>query len=144
MPKLSFTRHVPYSPKQMLSLVADVESYPDFVPFCSDMQIETGENKNTTYAKMSVQFGPITQAYTSKVIVDEQANTISSDAIDGPFSHLKSTWKFEPEGEDSLIKLDIDFGFSSRLLGKIAEPIFEQKQEEILDAFMQEAKRRFA
>ncbi len=144
MPKLSFTRHVPYSPEQMLSLVADVKSYPDFVPFCSDMQIREGETKDISYARMCVQFGPIAQAYTSKVFIDKQAKTIRSDAIDGPFTHLKSIWKFEPESRGTLIELNIDFGFSNRLLGKIAEPIFAQKQKEILDGFMQEAKRRFA
>ncbi len=148
MPKLNFERKVPYSPKQMLSLVADVESYPDFVPFCSDMEVlqldSDDANKKACYAIMSIQMGPIAQTYTSEVVIDDQAMTISATALDGPFSHLDSVWSFSKGGRGTIVKFQIDFGFSNRLLGKIAEPIFEQKQEEILDAFMAEAKRRFA
>ncbi|MCF6344120.1 MAG: type II toxin-antitoxin system RatA family toxin [Devosiaceae bacterium] len=144
MPELSFERFSPFSTEQMLSLVADIKSYPEFVPNCADMQVEAGENENISFATMSVQLGPIEQTYTSEVIIDKSAKTISATAIDGPFSYLESIWQFIEQDEGSLIRFDIDFGFSNPLLGRIAEPIFAQKQEEILDAFIEEAKRRFS
>jgi len=144
MPKLNFERQVPFSPKEMLSLVADIKSYPEFVPHCAHMQVNAGENDNTCYAEMSVQLGPISQSYTSKVIIDEKAMIISASAIDGPFSHLDSVWQFIADGDGTFIKFDIDFGFSNPFLSKIAEPIFAQKQSEILDAFIIEAKNRYS
>jgi coenzyme Q-binding protein COQ10 len=142
MPKLNFTRHVPFTPEQMLSLVADLNSYPNFVPNCIDMQVtHDGEDK---LAKMSVKFGPIEQAYTSRVSIDEKEGIVRAVAIDGPFSHLDSGWEFIKEEQGSLIKFDIDFGFSNRLIAAVVEPAFEKIQSEILDAFILEAKSRFS
>jgi len=142
MPKLSFERHVPFSPSQMLSLVADLKSYPNFVPNCSDMQVkDEGED---ILAKMAVKFGPIEQAYTSRVKIDESAGVIRAIAIDGPFAHLDSGWKFDNEGQGTKVLFDIDFAFSNRLIAAVAEPAFAKIQNEILDAFMIEANKRFS
>ncbi len=142
MPKLNFTRHVPFTPEQMLSLVSDLKAYPDFVPNCSDMQVRNdGDDK---LAKMSVKFGPIEQAYTSRVSIDEADGVVRAVALDGPFSHLYSGWKFEAEEQGTLVEFDIDFGFSNRLIAAVAEPAFSKVQDEILDAFISEAERRFS
>ena len=143
MVKLNFERFTPFNPEQMLSLVADIKSYPDFVPHCSDMQIKDGERNNICYATMFVSFGPVSQSYTSKVIIDREQMSISASAIDGPFSHLDSKWQFLPGGAGTKVIFNIDFGFSNRLLGKIAEPIFTKMQNEIVNAFINEAKRRY-
>ena len=141
MPKLHFTRHVPYSPTKMLSLVQDLEKYPSFVPNCSQMQVT--RSGDVRLARMSVQFGPISQAYTSEVTVDEHAGIVSAHAIDGPFSHLDSQWRFTAAGDGTDISFDIDFGFSNPLIAAVAEPAFAAKQDEIMDAFVKEAERRF-
>jgi len=146
MPKLSFDRQVPFSPQQMLGLVADLESYPDFVPNCSSMKVmrDSGQSADVRMARMAVRFGPIKQAYTSRVTIDPTDHTIDATAVDGPFSHLDSTWQFTPEGDHTRVRFDIDFGISNPLIAAIAEPAFAAKQDEILDAFMAEAARRYA
>ena len=145
MPRLNFERYVPFSPEQMLSLVADLEAYPEFVPNCSHMQVsQAGQERDVQLAHMAISFGPISQSYTSRVTIDERAAIVHSQAIDGPFSHLISEWRFEAEGEGTRIFLQIDFDFTNRLIAAAARPVFAQKQGEILDAFMAEAKRRFA
>ena len=90
-----------------------------------------------------LKFGPVTQSYTSKVTTDREALTITAVAVDGPFSYLDSKWTFEREGEGTRIKFDIDFKFSNPLIAAVAEPAFAAKQDEILDAFADEADRRF-
>jgi coenzyme Q-binding protein COQ10 len=146
MPKLNFERHVPYSPEQMLALTADLAAYPDFLPNCSDMQVERdqGQPGDVRMARMAIKFGPVSQAYTSRVDVDMEAGTIRARAIDGPFSHLDSLWQFSPEGTGCEVRFDIDFGFSNPLIAAVAEPAFAAKQKEILDAFLTEADRRYA
>lgn len=141
MPKLNYERRVNYTPLQMLDLVADVESYPDFVPHCSATQVwrDLGETDRCK-ARLHVQFGPISRTYTSNVTVDREKMTLTANAIDGPFSHLNSGWQFFTEGEGALVKFDIDFGFSNPLIRVVAERAFAAKQDEILDAFMQRAR----
>jgi coenzyme Q-binding protein COQ10 len=143
MPDLFLERHVPHLPERMFDLVSDMESYPKFVPNCSALSVQPDGTPNTKYAKMTIQFGPIKQAYTSRVTEDRASKTIIAKSNDGPFSYLDSRWTFEPEGQGARIRFDISFKISNPLIAAVAEPAFAAKQEQILDAFLDEADRRF-
>ena len=151
MPHLNFSRTVPFAPGQMLDLVSDLNAYPDFVPNCSSMHLErdAGWGKGGQYgcdARMHVRFGPISRSYTSRVKVDRDRGIISARALDGPFSHLDSQWTFSPceKGEGTRIAFEIDFAFSNPLVAAVAEPAFSSMQEQILNAFVAEAQRRYS
>lgn len=49
-------REVSYSPEQFFAVVADVDSYKKFVPFCVDSKVVRRQNENTMDADMSVGF----------------------------------------------------------------------------------------
>ncbi len=142
MPDLFFERHVPHLPRRMFDLVSDLEAYPRFIPNCRQMDVRAGTD-NSRLAKMTIQFGPITQSYTSRVVADPGAMTITAVAVDGPFAYLDSKWSFEPEGQGTRIRFDVDFKFSNPLIAAVAEPAFAAKQDEIIDAFADEADRRY-
>lgn len=141
----TFERIVPHSADQMLALVADVESYPDFIPHCQKMDVTRSTNAPDTRfsARMHIRFGPISQAYTSAITVDSEARTLSARATDGPFSYLSSIWYFLPREQGTHIRFEIDFKIANPLIRSVAEPAFAAKQEEIIDAFVAEAKKRF-
>ena len=145
MPDLFFERHVPHLPERMYELVSGLEDYPRFLPNVSDMQVkrDNGAPGDVRYAKMTIKFGPVTQGYTSRVEADPTARTISAKALDGPFAYLDSKWSFEPEGAGTRVRFDIDFKISNPLIAAVAEPAFAAKQDEIMDAFVEEADRRF-
>ncbi len=124
-------------------LVADLHSYPDFVPNCTSMDVSEGSNGDRL-ALMGINFGPVSQSYTSRVLIDEKNMIISANAIDGPFSFLISKWEFFPEGKGTKVKFEIDFEIANPMIAAIAEPAFAAKQDEILDAFISEAKRRYS
>jgi coenzyme Q-binding protein COQ10 len=141
MPDLFFDRHVPHVPDRMFELVNELERYPKFLPNVSAMSVRAAGD--VRFARMTVKFGPVTQSYTSKVEADPVARTITAKAVDGPFAYLDSKWSFEPEGEGTRVRFDIDFHIANPLLAAVAEPAFAAKQQEIIDAFMDEADRRF-
>ena len=145
MPDLYLERHVPHLPDRMFDLVSDLESYPRFIPNCSQMIVkqDRGTPGDVRYAKMTIRFGPVTQSYTSRVTMDREAHTIAATAVDGPFSYLDSKWTLEPEGLGTRVRFDIDFKISNPLIAAVAEPAFAAKQEEIINAFVEEADRRF-
>ena len=145
MPDLFFERHVPHLVDRMFDLVNDLESYPRFIPNCKAMEVrrDDGAQGDVRFAKMTIQFGPVTQAYTSRVEADRTDHTIAANAVDGPFSYLDSKWTFEPEGTGTRIRFDIDFKISNPVIASVAEPAFAAKQDEIMDAFVDEAARRF-
>lgn len=142
MPDLFLERFMPHVPRAMFDLVSDLEAYPRFIPNCKAMQLRP-QADGSLLAKMTVSFGPITQSYTSKVTADPQAMTITAVAVDGPFSYLDSKWTFTPEGQGTRVRFDIDFKISNPLIAAVAEPAFASKQDEIIDAFGDEADRRF-
>ncbi|WP_421950429.1 type II toxin-antitoxin system RatA family toxin [Pelagibacterium sp.] len=138
-------RHVPHSAAQMLALVADVDAYPQFIPHCERMEVRRDAAKpNEKFdARMHIRFGPISQAYTSRIVVDRDAMTLRAKAVDGLFSHLNSIWRFTDDGQGAAIVFDIDFKIANPLIRSVAEPAFAAKQDEIMDAFVAEARRRY-
>jgi coenzyme Q-binding protein COQ10 len=144
MPNLYYERHTPHLPQRMFDLIGDLEAYPRFIPNCKSMEVRADPNDPLVrYAKMTIKFGPLTQSYTSKVTADPTTLTITAKAVDGPFEYLDSKWTFMPEGAGGRVRFDLDFKFNNPLIAAVAEPAFAAKQDEILDAFADEADRRF-
>ena len=108
-----------------------------------EVKRDNGAPGDVRFARMTISFGPVSQSYTSRVEADRAARTIVAKAVDGPFAYLDSKWSFEPEGAGTRIRFDIDFKISNPLIAAVAEPAFAAKQDEILDAFVDEADRRF-
>ena len=144
--KRFFERHVPHLPQRMFEIVADLSDYPRFIPNCKAMDIRqdpAAGDADIRLARMTLFFGPVTQAYTSRVTVDAAALTISAKAVDGPFAYLDSVWSFEPEGMGTRVRFEIDFKISNPFIAAVAEPAFAAKQDEIMQAFADEADRRY-
>ena len=145
MPDLFFERHVPHLVDRMFDLVNDLESYPRFVPNVSAMEVRRDDTAqgDVRFAKMTIAFGPLRQAYTSRVEASRADHTITAKAVDGPFAYLNSKWTFESEGTGARVRFDIDFKIANPMIAAVAEPAFAAKQEQIMDAFIEEADRRF-
>ncbi len=144
--KRFFERHVPHLPQRMFEIVADLNDYPRFIPNCKAMEVRqdpAAGDVNVMLAKMTLFFGPITQAYTSRVTIDRQALTIRAKAVDGPFAYLDSVWRFDQEGMGTRVRFEIDFKISNPFIATVAEPAFAAKQDEIMRAFSDEADRRY-
>src|SRR5215203_679904 len=103
MPRFSTTRNVHHSAEAMFTLVADVERYPEFVPFCERLSVcerrKEGEREVIT-AAMSVGYKLIRETFTSRVSADRSTLTIQSDLVDGPFRSLENIWQFRPINEE--------------------------------------------
>jgi len=144
--KRFFERHVPHLPQRMFEVVADLNDYPRFIPNCKAMEVRpdpAAGGAQTQLAKMTLYFGPITQSYTSRVTADRDALTIRAKAVDGPFAYLDSIWRFEAEGMGTRVRFEIDFKISNPFVAAVAEPAFAAKQDEIIQAFADEADRRY-
>ena len=135
MPSHTESRIVPYSADRMFGIVADVESYPQFLPWCTRLRIIDRERDNILRAEMEVGFGGIKERYTSRVTLDAASRTIDVVQIDGPFRKLENHWRFTPQGERCRVDFSIEFEFRSWLLNAVAGAAFERVLVKMTDAF---------
>src|SRR5580698_641273 len=127
MPSHTETTLVPFSADFMYGLVADVESYPKFVPWCADLKIKNREKTATgeeLIAETTVGFKSFSEKYTSKVTLNPSERTIDVVQTEGVFRELENHWKFVPQGDHCLVDFNITYEFKSSILGFVADTAF--------------------
>jgi coenzyme Q-binding protein COQ10 len=142
MPVHSIEKQLPFTAKELYDLVADIESYPSFLPWCSSARILEREN-NVVLADLMIDFKGVHGKYTSRVILDEEAGEISVELAQGPFKHLYQGWKFIPCHQSTLVEFDIDFSMRSKIMEKIVDMVFESMCAKMMNAFEQQAHKRY-
>lgn len=139
MPHHAEQQFSPYTPQQLFALVADVEKYPEFLPWCRAARI-TERRENEFLGELIISFAHITESYTSRVRlnpVSEEGGSCSIDVvmIKGPFEHLANHWKFIPVESGTNIDFFLDFKFRSRLLEKLIGSSFTKATVKMVAAF---------
>jgi coenzyme Q-binding protein COQ10 len=140
-------RILPYTAKQMFDLVADVERYPEFLPWCTAARIVSRQG-NRFNADVSVGYGFLQESFNSTVVATPHTR-IDIEYQNGPFRHLVNNWQFAdlpasggiPQCE---ITFFIDFEFRSTLLAATIGSIFEEAVRSMIHAFEQRAKAIYA
>jgi ribosome-associated toxin RatA of RatAB toxin-antitoxin module len=129
---------VPYSASDMYRLVKDVESYPDFLPWCSDVEVHSRQN-NVVEATLEFRRGALKKRFrTRNAMIADQSMELS--LVGGPFRDLSGGWRFSQLGDTgSKVSLDIKFEFDSRALDLMVGPFFEDICNSLVDAFTQRA-----
>lgn len=135
---------VPYTADQMCGLVADIERYPDFLPWCVALRVVARREEGSidfTTADMVVAYGVFREKFRSVVRLDRTSRQIDVDYVDGPFRSLRNAWAFEdlPTG-GSTVDFSIDFEFRNLILQKTAHAVFERVFLKMADAFIDRAK----
>ena len=133
--------HVQYSADQMFALVADVERYPEFLPWCVGLRIiEEDKNAGTLTADMIVAYKVFRERFRSRVQLDPESKRIEADYVDGPFRNLENRWRFtdKPEG-GSVIDFEIAFEFKNFLLQATAQAVFDKAFSRMSEAFVKRA-----
>lgn len=133
-------RRVPYPPEDIYALVADVERYPEFLPWCNWVQIierkTDAEGREVVVADLGARFKVVQETFRSRVVLDPAARQIDIDYIDGPFRTLENRWLFEenPDGTCT-IDFDIAFEFRSRTLQMLISAVFQEAVRRMVGAF---------
>lgn len=139
MPHFATERRVDHSADRMFVLVGDVERYPEFVPLCERLIVRARKREGeveTLVADMTVGYKAIRESFTTRVVLDRLALTISAQYLEGPFRHLDSTWTFLPEGPDACrVRFSVDYEFRSRILSMLMGAAFETMFARMAKAF---------
>jgi coenzyme Q-binding protein COQ10 len=123
-----------YSADELFAVVADIRSYPQFVPWCSNVRIQR-EGQREIVADLEIGFGPFQESFTSLVTLD-RPNQVSVQAIEGgPLEHLTNKWTFTCLRDKTHVDFIIDFEFKSHLLGHVASGMFHEAATRMMSAF---------
>lgn len=143
MQKVHQTRDVAYSPAQMFALVADIETYPKFLPWCAGARIRKREGpaeKQIVTADMIVAYTVFREKFTSRVTLEPTENTIDVAYVEGPFRNLVTHWHFEPlAGGGCRIHFDMEFEFRSLALQALINAVFGKAFTRLMQAFIDRA-----
>lgn len=129
---------VPHSSSQMFDLVADVEKYPQFMPWCGGAKV-SARDEHGMQASITISFAGIKQTFTTRN-THEYPNCIELELVDGPFSVLKGKWEFISLSEDACkVLFTLKYQFSNRTLETLVGPIFNRIASSFIDSFTQRA-----
>ena len=138
----SETKFLPYGAKEMFNLVADISSYPEFLPWCAAARIRKEVQKGKVKqieADLIISFKVFREKFGSRVVLDPGKYVIETDYIDGPFRHMHSVWSFKDCDEGCEVKFKVDFEFKNAVLQSIIGLVFNDAMQTIVRAFERRA-----
>lgn len=145
MPQHSDSRILPYTADQMYALVADIERYPEFLPWNSAARVRSRrpaeDGSEVVEADLVISFKVFRERFGSRVTLWPAQKRIDTEYLDGPFKYLRSGWSFAdlPEG-GCKVEFFVDFEFRNAILGKVIGVVFGEAMSRIVRAFEDRAR----
>lgn len=138
MPRHEVTRELPYSVEQIYDLVADIESYPEFLPWCAGARIRSHDavhGMGVIDADLIIAFKVFREKFGSRVMLMPQKQRIETNFIDGPFKYLSNYWQFEETPDGCKATCFVDFEFKSVMLQTLIGVVFNEAMSRLVHAF---------
>ena len=143
MPTHSETRKLPYTARQMFDLVADVGSYPQFLPWAAAARVRRRTpvaGGELMEADLVISFRVFRERFGSKVMLWHDDMKIDTEYLDGPFRHMISNWAFRDLEEGGCeVSFFVDFEFRNALLQSVIGVVFNDAMQRIVHAFERRA-----
>src|SRR5437588_6459827 len=141
MPTHAEQRVLPYTPEQLFALVADIERYPEFLPWCVGARIRE-RKPDLIVADLIIGFRMFRERFTSRVALDPPRR-IDVAYTEGPFRYLNNHWVFEKAAGGCRIDFFVDFEFKARLLQRVIELLFHEAVRRMVAAFEHRAEQLY-
>ena len=127
-----------HSASQMFDLVADVEKYPQFMPWCGGANV-SAQDEHGMQASITISLAGIKQTFTTRN-KHLYPSCIELELVDGPFSALTGKWEFIALSEDACkVLFTLNYQFSNRTLETLVGPVFNRIASSFIDSFTQRA-----
>jgi ribosome-associated toxin RatA of RatAB toxin-antitoxin module len=138
MPLVERFAYVHHSAEQMFDLVADVEAYPQFLPWCEESSV-VADHEGGIDASLSIAYRGIRARFTTRNL-HRYPEQIKMSLLDGPFRSLDGHWQFLALRAGACrVQLSLEYEFASGLLGRAVAPVFEGIANTMVESFAQRA-----
>ena len=140
-----------YSPREMYALVAAVEDYSKFLPWCDRAEVIQQHDDGVT-ARLHIAFAGLHHAFTTRNthVPDRE---VRMQLVEGPFSKLEGAWRFTPlhlpgatdgaaatdDAKACKVEISLSYSFASRPLAMVVSPVFDRIANTFVDAFVKRA-----
>ncbi len=129
---------IPFSAEKMYNLVADVDRYEEFLPWCGSSKV-LSQTEDEVKGQIEISHTGMHKTFTTLNRMQKN-KMIEMRLIDGPFKHLQGFWRFDALDENGCkISLDLEFEFSNKLMSIAFGPVFSQIANSMVDAFCKRA-----
>ncbi len=119
-------------------LVDDVETYPEFLPWCNDTEVHE-RTDNVVDATLELHKGSLSNHFTTRNTRHE-FESIEIALIGGPFRQLQGGWRFTEIGEEGCkVTLELEFAFENIFIDMMFGALFEDTCNSLVDAFTKRA-----
>jgi ribosome-associated toxin RatA of RatAB toxin-antitoxin module len=139
MKQITRSALLPYSAQSVFDLVNQVDSYPEFLPWCCGSEVLESTDQ-TMVARIDIKKAGIQQSFTTRNRLNPP-HQIQLSLVDGPFDTLEGEWHFDSIGDQACrISLDMRFSIRNKLLNMAVGPVFEQIAATLVQSFCDRAK----
>lgn len=129
-----------YSAEQMFALVDNIEDYPQFLPWCSEVDVKRENGNQKVVARLTIDFHGFRKSFTTQN-ANVHAESISMALVDGPFTKLQGGWTFKSLRANACkVELNLEYDMQKHPLASLVEQVFGALATSMVDAFCQRAK----
>ena len=129
---------VPYSAHRMFELVADIPSYPKFLPWCGGARIVSAQG-DEVIAAIDIAYSGVHKTFSTRNLL-QRDKMMEIRLLEGPFSYLQGFWQFKALDENSSkISLDLEFEVANRIVSLALTPVFSGIANQLVDRFHRRA-----
>lgn len=123
--------------EKVYELVADIESYPKFLPWCHGAKI-LKRLPNVVEASLILSKGGLSKSFATRNTMTP-GKEIKMELLSGPFKRLDGLWTFETMPGGTKVSLHLEFSFENRLIAMMLGPVFQPIANTLLEAFVKKA-----
>ena len=126
---------------ELFGLINDIESYPQFLPWCASARVES-RTPHEIVATLAVRQGALHGEFTTRNTLEPERR-VRMQLVSGPFRVLQGEWLLTPLGAAGCrVELSMRFAFRNPLTALVFERQFAATVGALVDAFVARARTR--
>ena len=141
MPELHRSALLPMTVEDVYEIVADVASYPEFLPWCRSAAMLVSE-PHRFVATLTVEGKGFTEKFTTAAALNPPFS-IRLSLVEGPFRQFDGEWRLSRLGDNQGCKVELMLRFrfsgTKTVLAKAFAGVFSRAADSMVDAFCRRA-----